>query len=150
MKSVQITLIFCLIWLASCNSFEDVSDRSEFTGDLILGGWRLDYAAYEDVDVTELLNDFENGQILTLNFDEDGNWIAENAEELFSSGGLWEIDPSYANRLLLGESEIQIDFNFDGTVLNMAFQTNSNVIGGRVDGLSGTYDLSLSKTNIND
>jgi len=129
----------------ACDNFEDVNEESQFSGDLILGKWNLDFGTYQSVDVTELLNDYPSEEILKLTFNDQGTWTSANGEDLFESNGDWSISSSNANLLLMGATAIDVNFNFDGTILNMSFDTNNELVGARGEGLIGRYELSFSK-----
>ncbi len=139
------SLVVIIFLITSCDSYEDVSPNTQFKEELLLGSWELDHASYEGVNVTGLFNDYDTNELLRITFLEDNSWVSENGNVVFSDAGSWSLSDEVEDEITIDDTTMNFEFSFDGVILTLTFQLDGVGVGGRVSGLSGEYNLRLSR-----
>ncbi|MBV6645007.1 MAG: hypothetical protein KI790_06140 [Cyclobacteriaceae bacterium] len=152
MKSLQqlLGITLTLLIVVGCDNYKDVDESAALKEELLIGTWKLDFATFESIDVTDQFNDFAAGEFLQLTYNEDGTWQSQNGGVIFESGGNWLFDQSSKDFISMDGVDVLFLLNFDAAVLNISFSASGSSVGGRVEGLSGDYEMSFTRVEAED
>ncbi|MEO1051877.1 MAG: hypothetical protein AAFX87_14700 [Bacteroidota bacterium] len=100
--------------------------------------WSVQSVNLDDFDVTA--PSYTN---FTIQFTDDKRFITENGEPLFVGSGFWDFGTNNLDVVVIDGINITTNFNDEATTLQLTFTANGNTIGGRTEGLSGSYVFNL-------
>ena len=149
MKRIYSTIIILTIllpWLTSCGS-DDATGKSEeqLNAEKLSGSWALGTNGYITRDGSDLSGEYQD---FVIRFTTNHSYtVLKDPNNVFFPTGTWKFAEGTFSQILLNNNMTPISLQFENaTTITLTFAVIGDTpIGQRVKGISGSYELRLTK-----